>query len=309
MEDNTSQQDIVRQEDNIPRMSAPEQPKTQSLRYAAFSERFLAYAIDAVPFLFFTYGTVFMMGRNGMLFSPLWVASVCKCGWVSQMTPFALTELICKLVWMVVYVAYVTVLSAGGRATLGKLILGIRVRAADGVSPLPLWRSFVRTIGYFASNAVLFLGYLSIFVSPEKKALHDCLAASRVVRVREKTEFANGFIFSAAWGVFGLLAASFLYGSFLKPTPDDIRRVNAARRELGTLAYLEEVHRHRYGQYTDDMSRIAALSGNTQTFQQRLLDVFLSDQGDFVVAIRPDGYRFSVKAKDRRKTRLVREGP
>jgi len=255
---------------------------------AAFSERFLAYVIDALPFLAATYITLyFMVSRLGYSFTPR-------------------LELQWKLVWILVYIIYETVLSAGGRATLGKWALGIRVRSADG-GPLALWRSFVRALGYFVSASLLNLGFALAYFTPGKRALHDYFASSKVVRVRPQSEFAAGLIFALAWGVFGLLAAASYYDYFLKPSPRDVKKISAVRAEFDRLSYLEELHKRQYGYYTDDINRLALISADAQRFRKELLSS-VEPEG-FEIGSSKDSYFFTARAKDRRKTRITQTGP
>jgi len=69
-------------------------------------------------------------------------------------------------------------------ATPGKLLLGMRVvRAADD-SPVGLQEATLRFIGSLVSEFLLMAGYLFAAFRDDKRALHDLLAGTRVVRVR-----------------------------------------------------------------------------------------------------------------------------
>ena len=69
--------------------------------------------------------------------------------------------------------------------TLGKKVLKIRVVTQDG-SELGLGKIILReTLGKFLSVMILFIGYLMAFFDSEKKALHDRIAKTYVVKVQD----------------------------------------------------------------------------------------------------------------------------
>ncbi len=66
-------------------------------------------------------------------------------------------------------------------ATLGKRLLGLRVETSDGVTPIGLGRATLRFLGYVVSTGFVGVGFL--MGAFEGGALHDRIAATRVVRV------------------------------------------------------------------------------------------------------------------------------
>lgn len=64
--------------------------------------------------------------------------------------------------------------------TPGKLMLGLRVLRANG-EPLTLKRAFLRHCGEVLTGFSLGLGFVVVAFTPEKRALHDLLADTRVV--------------------------------------------------------------------------------------------------------------------------------
>jgi uncharacterized RDD family membrane protein YckC len=64
--------------------------------------------------------------------------------------------------------------------TIGKALLGLKVETVGG-GPVPLWRAFVRMVGYLVSLLLLGLGFAIALVTPRRRALHDLLAGTRVV--------------------------------------------------------------------------------------------------------------------------------
>ena len=78
---------------------------------------------------------------------------------------------------------YFTLLTAGGRRTIGKRFMGTSARALDG-RPLTLWDSFERFGGYFATAGTFGLGLLDLWREPNRRLAHDRLANTVVVDTR-----------------------------------------------------------------------------------------------------------------------------
>ena len=75
---------------------------------------------------------------------------------------------------------YLVAFTAGGQ-TLGKMVLGIRVVAADDSEPLDLGRALVRTVFWFVLALPGGLGFLTA-LTRDHRGLHDRFAGTRVVR-------------------------------------------------------------------------------------------------------------------------------
>jgi uncharacterized RDD family membrane protein YckC len=69
--------------------------------------------------------------------------------------------------------------------TLGKAITGIRVRTRDG-GPLSLGTAVLRQIGFAISVLTAGLGFLLAAVRRDRRALHDLVAGTRVVRAEDR---------------------------------------------------------------------------------------------------------------------------
>lgn len=74
---------------------------------------------------------------------------------------------------------YFTYLSAGEGSTIGKRIFNLRIVRQDGMHT-SLTRSLLRSISYFLSASVFFIGFL---MAPffRGKALHDFIADTQVI--------------------------------------------------------------------------------------------------------------------------------
>ena len=66
--------------------------------------------------------------------------------------------------------------------TLGKMALGIKVVTPEG-GGLSLGKCIGRPLAEILSGCILLVGYLMVIWDPEKRALHDRLAGTRVIKV------------------------------------------------------------------------------------------------------------------------------
>jgi uncharacterized RDD family membrane protein YckC len=73
-------------------------------------------------------------------------------------------------------------------ATIGKWILGLRIVDHRGRSPIGLSRAFLRLAAYSVSSVTLGMGHLLILLRPDRRALHDVLAGTWVVRRSAKID-------------------------------------------------------------------------------------------------------------------------
>lgn len=140
--------------------------KVVSGRPAGFWIRFAAAMVDGA---FFTV-VGFVIGVVGTL---LWGRDVME----SRLMRASLTAF--NLVFGAAY--YIVCHWTWGQ-TIGKMALNLRVIALDG-SPISLGTSVLRYIGYWLSTLILLVGYLMAGIRSDKRALHDLVAKTRVVRL------------------------------------------------------------------------------------------------------------------------------
>lgn len=76
---------------------------------------------------------------------------------------------------------YLVIFTAGGQ-TLGKMAAGIKVVTADASRPLNLGQAAMRTLVWLALAVPAGLGFLTAFLTPDRRGLHDRVAGTRVVR-------------------------------------------------------------------------------------------------------------------------------
>ena len=78
---------------------------------------------------------------------------------------------------------YFTLFTAAGGQTIGKMAARIRVVPADGeVGRVPLGHSVLRAVAYLVSALPAGLGFVPALIGSEKRAIHDRLADTRVVK-------------------------------------------------------------------------------------------------------------------------------
>jgi uncharacterized RDD family membrane protein YckC len=255
---------------------------------AGFNERFVAYVIDAFPFVAATHLTM---------------GAAVKAGIISRGTA---GEWEWKLLWTGVYIVYETIFSSGGRATLGKFLMNLRVRAADGGN-LSFGKALVRAFSYFLSSFTLDIGFLMALFTPQKRALHDYAAGSRVISLRERGDLANGLVLAASWGLMAIFMGSWLNQTVLKITPSEKKQIFAAHRTISKIAKLEEIYLRREGHYTNDLKRLADLTGNVNAVRAELYRTLTPDS----LAIASNGNRYLITAKARnwRRTEVQISSP
>ena len=145
------------------------------LRHPVGDGRATAFLIDDLVLLAFTLPLAaagFAGMRTGMLV-------------VGAPAPLQLDEALTTVLeigWFTMAAVYFTLLHRGAGQTIGKAIVGIRVRSLD-LTAIGTLRSLLRTRGYAVSSSFLGLGFLMAAVTPHKRAWHDYVAGTRVVRL------------------------------------------------------------------------------------------------------------------------------
>lgn len=92
------------------------------------------------------------------------------------------------LIYFPLFIIYFTTFCFVGGQTPGKMIFGIKVVSGDG-GGINLGFSLVRSLGYFASSFFFGLGFLIALLNRRRRALHDLLSGSYVVRARPPSPF------------------------------------------------------------------------------------------------------------------------
>ncbi|MCX7641591.1 MAG: RDD family protein [Elusimicrobiales bacterium] len=254
---------------------------------AGFNERFLAYLIDTFPFVFLNFYTLGVAIKNNYVIYSDAVATK----W--------------KIFWILIFILYEVIFTSGGRVTIGKKILGIRVIHKNGGNLTPL-HAFIRVIGYFISSFTINIGYIMALFNRNRRALHDFFASSVVIRTREKSPFAEGVILIISWACLAFLVGSWLNRTILAVTPSEQKQINEAKRTLLKLSKLEEIHYRKYGFYTNDIRRLAELTGNVKAVRYELSKTL--SEGSLEIASDGKSFVISAKAKNWRKTKVEVSG-
>ncbi len=272
-------------QDAAPTAAVPAaQEAKNGVEYASFSERLIALLVDVsiitIPGQFILLNT---LGRNITEISQL---------------------LFIEGLLLAIFVLYEAVFSCGGRVTLGKKLMGIAVASADDPqAPIGFFRALLRAIGYFISAAILFCGFFMAFFEERKRALHDFMGHSVVVRLRTKTIAET--VITAVVGFF--LMAGFCWGVYSQffAKGSLVQRAYVARAEktLEDLSFLQEIHRGKYGYFTNDLQRLVLLSGDPVQFQRDIQSTL--DRRGFRIGVSDTSYKIVAHARDVHRTQLV----
>jgi len=203
------------------------------------------------------------------------------------------------------FVLYETIFSCGDRVTLGKALVGIAVVKQDLSGPVSFGRALLRALGYYVSGALFGCGFLWAFFDDRHRALHDFLGDSVVVQVRAKSTGENLIL----RGLGALLLVAFVWTIYSQCFGGgalvDQWYIRHARLQLRKIAVLEEGHKKLYGYYTNDLLRLALLSGDPVQFQRDTKSI-LEPRG-FKIGVDENSYKISAVAKDKKHTRVVYE--
>ncbi|MEF3280758.1 MAG: RDD family protein [Elusimicrobiota bacterium] len=251
---------------------------------AGFNERFIAYLIDVFLFIFPAYYTLTYAIKYNYVINSHSV------------------EIKWKIFWTALFIIYEIIFTSGGRVTLGKKIMGIRVINKNGEN-LSFFKAFIRVLGYFiGSYLTLNLGYIIAAFNKNKRALHDIMASTIVIKTRQKSMFSEGLILVLSWGLMAFFIGQWANKTILKITPTEQKQINEAKRTLAKLAKLEEIHYRKYGFYTNDIKRLAELTGNIKAVRYEISKTLA--EGSLELASDGKTFAITAKAKNWRKTRV-----
>jgi len=256
------------------------------LRPARFSDRFLAYLLDTVPFVAGAIVSIWVWG--GPLGRPFDDRSLAGIG--AAWTGLAV---LWQFVWNL----------SGG--TPGKKLFGLRVVTAEGAAPGVL-RSLLRAVGWMLSTPFANFGFLIALVHPRNRTFHDMLSGTFVVEAFARSDSGAAAFLAAALAASGLVALN--YGTaYLRPTPKDMAAVSRAGEGLEVIARIQEAHKEKHGTYAGTIEGLAEASGDAEVFRKAMLEVF--SPTPFILEAGNRGWRVTAAAKDRRRTRVRRSGP
>jgi len=256
------------------------------LRPARFSDRFLAYLFDTVPFAVGAIVSIWVWG--GPLGRPFEDRALAGIG-----AAWAGLAVLWQFVWNL----------SGG--TPGKKLFGLLIVTEKGNTP-GVFSSMLRAVGWLLSTPLANFGFLIALAHPRTRTLHDLIAGTFVVEASARSNSGTAAFLVAALAALGLGALN--YGTaYLRPTPKDMAAIARAEEGIDVIARIQEAYRERHGTYADSIEGLAQASGDAEVFRTAMLEVF--SPTPFIMEAGNRGWRVTAAAKDRRRTRVRRSGP
>jgi len=256
----------------------------KSYPIAPVADRLLAFIIDYVPFFLVPAAIIWF------------IVNVMK----NTFVPYK-TLLDILIAFQVLFFIYAAVFNSGGRLTLGKKMMGLKVVNKDG-EDINIIRGALRSVGYLIGLAFFFIGFALAYITKNKRALQDYMAGSYVVSTTEKTEAQSLAVMFMAAVIAAGLAAAMAYSLFKAPSAQQKDLVARARLQVAKIAFLEEIHKQKYGKYTQDIVRLGLISGDAVQFRRDMQENL--KRGGFLIGVDGDKYKITAVAKDDRQTKV-----
>ena len=171
MEPDQPEQPIISSEPTPSTSTAPTVPLK-----GGFRRRAVAYTLDLL-LLELIYGLFLFIGATAVDLAEAGDFDAMLLG--DNLAAMALSFM---LLWAALFLLYFTFFTYWGGQTPGKMLMRVRVVTKD-FGNLTLLRAFARTLCYFLSSLFLGLGFLIAAFDRDKRALHDLIAKTYVVRV------------------------------------------------------------------------------------------------------------------------------
>ncbi len=263
------------------------EPGAIETRAARFSDRFVAYLLDGLPFAAGAAATV-------------WIA-------IGPMAKTPTPELLAFIgaSWVTMVFGYQLVGSMTG-GTIGKRLLGLRVVARDG-SPPGFGRSLIRAAVWLIGSTAGNFGFLVALFNRENRTLHDYASGTVVVEAYRKSAAEGAVLFIAgAVGAIGLFVFQ-IYTGWIQSTPRDKAAVAKAHEGLAVIARVQEAYKDKHGTYATSIDHLAEASGDPAEFRTGMAMLFQPEP--FKMEAGNRGWRIRAAARDRHRTPVVREGP
>ncbi len=259
---------------------------TGGLRLASFSERVLAFLIDAAPFAAgYILLSEMMMQRGTVSASHAAVMAAMAAALFTLYTAFASSE---------------------GRVSLGKMLLGLRVVSTDH-EPLTLPQAIMRSATYIVSSAGG-LGFVWSLLNPSRQCWHDMVVGSVVVTARKKPLRSLRMLRAGAMASLAILALGFMWTKVWAPRYNNIMLVAYAQVGLTEMAGLQKTYYNMNGEYADSLFALAEAAIDPTEFLEEMLVLFDDDEG---IIIEADKEEFTIvaRARDLRGTPVRIAGP
>jgi len=257
-----------------------ESPRTE---YAYFLERALAFTIDYFPF---------------PLLGLLSLACLYKMG----LTLTIFQDIVWISFWLLLFMLYHAIFNSGGRRTLGKFLLGIKVVSVDDEEPISFGKAFLRGFITIFEAFTFFIGFLFALITKKKQTLHDLLLKTTVISTREKSATEIMVISIAGTLLCAMLIVAKYYSFFIAPDLQERVAVQRAKAQIEDIVLLEKSHKNQFGYYTNDILRLSLISGDPVQFQ-RDLQRNLFRKG-FRIGVNNNEFSVTAYAKDSDKTQV-----
>ncbi len=147
--------------------------KAAEVRWGGFFRRVMAFYIDVAVLSFFSYFLFYMIYVGYSVGLTAHDQDITFDRFFSFLQFFALS-------WFFLVSAYFVLLHGMAGTTVGKWVFGLRVVGANK-APVSYGQAMMRWLGYVAF-AFFGIGFLWILLSREKRAWHDLLARTWVIR-------------------------------------------------------------------------------------------------------------------------------
>ncbi|MEQ1920014.1 MAG: RDD family protein [Elusimicrobiota bacterium] len=263
------------------------EPGSIETRAARFSDRFVAYMIDTLPF------GVGVAASVWVLVGPLAKAP----------TPEHLALI--GAAWVTAVFAYQLIGNLNG-CTIGKRLLGLRVIARDG-GPPGFSRSLIRAMVWLVGSTAGSFGFFVALFNRENRTLHDYASGTVVIESYRKSSAEGLALFLVgALGAIGLFGFQ-IYSGWARPTPRDLAAVSNATEGLAVIAQVQEAYKLKTGTYAASIDQLAEASGNPAEFRTAMAVLFMPEP--FKMEAGNRGWRIRALARDRQRTPVVRAGP
>lgn len=263
------------------------EPAAIETRAARFSDRFVAYMLDTVPFGAGAAATVWvLLGPLGKAPTPELLALV-------------------GAVWATAVFAYQLWGNVSG-ATVGKRLIGLRVVSRDGGPPTFL-SSLIRSAVWLVGTTAGSFGFLVALFNRENRTLHDYASGTVVVEAYRKSPAEGAALFlTGALCAVGLFVFQ-IYSGWARPTPRDKAAVSKAVEGLEVIAQVQEAYKEKNGTYATSIEQLAGASGDPAEFRTAMAVLFRPEP--FKMEAGNRGWRIRAVALDRQRTPVVRAGP
>lgn len=258
----------------------------ESRRKAEFSERALAFAVDAG------------------LFAAAWALAV-KAD--APSLPLFVNEHGQGAAWVFagLFLIYQAFFSCEGRVTIGKSLFGLRVVDSDG-EPLELGRAIMRALGYVPSS-IFTLGFFWALIDPEGRAWQDHAAGSAVVGDRGLSRSRGSVLRFAAGTLVIAFALTAGWFNIWEPRYLKLMTVAHAKAGLREVGSLQKDYHKRNGRYAGSLFALAEASPDPNGFLRDMAALY--DLRGFKLKADAQKWVVAARARDVDATLVASHGP